>query len=212
VDGYVTDQEQVEALKRWWKANGKSVVTGVIIGLAVVSGGKWWFARQQNLAELASQQYEQVLLAEQQGDKNAALQQGGVLLEKYPDSNYAALTALVLAKLKVDQNDLDGARFYFQWVVDHAPGDQIKDVARLRLARVLLAKGDRAGALQAVEAVDVKAFAAPAQELKGDILLAMGKHDQARAAYTAALAAAGSGIDQSRLQMKLAEVGGQGKS
>lgn len=212
MDGYVTDQEQVEALKRWWKANGKSIVAGVIIGLAIVSGGKWWFARQQNLAEQASQQYEQVLLAEQQGNKDVALQQGGVLLEKYPNSNYAALTALVLAKLKVDQDDLDGARFYFQWVVDHAPGDQLKDVAHLRLAKVLLAKGDQAGALQAVEAVDVKAFAAPAQELKGDILLAMGKRDQARAAYTAALAAAGSGIDQSRLQMKLAEVGGQGKS
>jgi predicted negative regulator of RcsB-dependent stress response len=212
VDGYVTDQEQVEALKRWWKANGKSIVAGVIIGLAIVSGGKWWFARQQNLAEQASQQYEQVLLAEQQGNKDVALQQGGILLEKYPNSNYAALTALVLAKLKVDQDDLDGARFYFQWVVDHAQGDQLKDVAHLRLARVLLAKGDQAGALQAVEAVDVKAFAAPAQELKGDILLAMGKRDQARVAYAAALAAAGSGIDQSRLQMKLAEVGGQGKS
>jgi predicted negative regulator of RcsB-dependent stress response len=116
----------------------------------------------------------------------------------------------VLGKVKVDQSDLDGARFYYQWVVDHSSIVPLKDVARLRLARVLLAKGDTAGALQAVEAVDMKAFPLPAQELKGDILLAMGKRDEARAAYSAAVSAKAQGADQARLKMKLAEVGGQG--
>lgn len=212
MDGYVSDQEQVENLRRWWKVNGKSVVSGIIIGLAVVSAGKWWFARQQSLAELTSQQYEQVLQAVQQGDKEAAIQAGGMLLEKNPDSNYASLSALTLARLKIDQNDLDGARFYLQWAVDHAPEAELKDVARLRLARVLLSKGDLAGALQAVEAVAGKADAAPAQELKGDILVAQGKRDEARAAYSAALAEKSAGVDQSRLQMKLAELGGKAKS
>lgn len=212
MDGYVSDQEQVESLKRWWKANGKSIVIGIIVGLAAVAGGKWWFARQESLSALASQQYGQVLQAVQQGNNDAAIQQGGTLLEKYPGSNYASLSALMLGRLKVDQNDLDGARFYFQWVMDHAPGAELKDVARLRLARVLLAKGDQAAALQAVDAVDVKAFAGAAQELKGDILLAQGKRDEARAAYTAALGADDSGADKTRLQMKLTEVGGQGKS
>jgi len=177
VEGYVSDQEQVEALKRWWKANGKSVVLGVVVGLAIVVGGKWWLSQQQSQAEFASEQYEQLLQEVDKGDKDSAVQRGGVLMEKYANSNYAALSALVLAKLKVDQSDLDGARFYFQWVVDHAAVASLKDVARLRLARVLLAKGDNAGALQAVGAVDMKNFAAPAQELKGDILLAMGKRD-----------------------------------
>jgi predicted negative regulator of RcsB-dependent stress response len=212
VDGYVSDQEQVENLKRWWKANGKSVMTGIIIGLAVVSGGRWWLAHQESQSALASQQYEQVLQAVQEGKKDVAIQQGGMLLESYPNSNYSALAALMLARLKIDQNDLDGARFYFQWVVDHASDAPLKDVARLRLARVLLAKGDQAGALQAVEAVNAKTFTASTQELKGDILLAQGKRAEARAAYQAALAAENSGADQSRLQMKLADVGGQGKS
>jgi len=212
VDGYVSDQEQVENLKRWWKANGKSIISGLLLGLAMVGGGRWWFARQQSLSEMASQQYEQVLQAVAEGKKDIAIEEGGMLLERYPTSNYSALTALTLAKVKVDQNDLDGARFYCQWVVDHAPGDQLKDVARLRLARVLLAKGDQAAALQAVEAVDAGTFTAPAQELTGDILLAQGKRAEARAAYSAALAAGSSGADQERLQIKLAEAGVQGKS
>lgn len=212
MEGYVSEQEQVETLKRWWKANGKSVILGIAIGLAIVGGGKWWLARQQGQAELASDQYQQILQEIQSGDKSGALQRGGILLEKYPGSDYAALTALVLAKLKVEQADLEGARFYLQWVADHASIAPLKDVARLRLAQLLLAKGDKAGALQTVETVGATTYLGPAQELKGDILLAMGKRDEARAAYSAALAAKDSGADQARLQMKLAETGGQGKS
>lgn len=210
MEGYASEQEQVESLKRWWKANGKAIVLGVAIGIALVAGGKWWLASQQSEAEQASDQYEQVLQAVAKGDSAAALERGGRLLQGYATSSYAALTALALAKLKVDQSDLEGARFYLQWVEDHSSLAALKDVAKLRLAQVLLAKGDTAGALQTVETVDVKTFTVPAQELKGDILLAMGKRDEARTAYTAAVAANASGADQSRLQMKLAETGGQG--
>jgi len=210
VEGYESDKEQVEAIKRWWKANGKSVILGVAIGLAIAGGGKWWLARQQSQAEFASDQYEQILQDVQKGAPAAALERGGRLLDNLPTSEYADLTALVLAKVKVDQSDLDGARFYLQWVVDHSSITPLKDVARMRLARVLLAKDDAAGALQAVESVDMKVFPSTAQELKGDILLAMGKRDEARMAYSAAIAEDSGGADQSRLQMKLAEVGGQG--
>ena len=213
MEGYVSEQEQVEALKRWWKANGKSVILGVVIGVAIVGGGRWWLANQKTQAELASEQYEQVLLEVQKGDSAAAVEQGGRLLQNNTKSNYAALTALELAKLKVGQSDLEGARFYLQWIMDHSSVAPLKDVARLRLAQVLLAKGDKAGALQSVEAVaDMKAFVVPAQELKGDIFMAMGRANDARTAYDAALAANSSGVDQSRLQMKLAEAGGKGAS
>jgi predicted negative regulator of RcsB-dependent stress response len=210
VEGYASEKEQIEAIKRWWNANGKSVILGVVIGLAIAGGGKWWLARQQSRAEFASDQYEQVLQAAQKGSTASALERGGRLLDNLPTSNYAALTALVLAKIKVDQSDWDGARYYYQWVVEHTSIAPLKDIARMRLARVLLAKGDAAGALQTVETVDMKAFPLPGQELKGDILLAMNKRDEARKAYSAAIAADSGGADQSRLQMKLAEVSGQG--
>lgn len=210
MEGYASDQEQVETIKRWWKANGKSVILGVALGGVLVVGGKWWFSHQQQQAELASEIYEQVLQQIQKGDNAGALEKGGRLLQAATSSNYSVLTALELAKLKVDQADLEGARYYLQWVVDHAAPAPLKDVARMRLAQVLSAKGDSAGALQMVNAVEGKTFALPAQELKGDILLAMGKRDEARAAYTAAAAAIPAGGDRTRIEMKLAEVGGKG--
>jgi predicted negative regulator of RcsB-dependent stress response len=210
VEGYTSDQEQVENLKRWWKANGKSIILGVALGVVIVVAWRWWFSHQQKQSELASEIYEQVLQQIQKGDSAGALDKGGQLMQAAATSNYSVLTALELAKLKADQADLEGARYYLQWVVDHASPAPLKDVARMRLAQVLLAKGDSAGALQMVNAVEGKTFTLPAQELKGDILLAMGKRDEARAAYTAAAAAIPAGADRSRLDMKLAEVGGKG--
>ena len=210
MEGYESEKEQVEAIKKWWKANGKSIIVGAVLGVVLVLGGRWWLANQDKQAELASEQYDEVVQEIKKGDNEAALERGGHLLEVFANSTYAALTALELAKLKVDQADLEGARYFLQWVVDHSSEAQFKDVARLRLGRVLAAKGDNAGALQVVNAVDVKTFAFPAQELKGDILLAQGDREGARAAYSAAADAIPQGGDQSRIEMKLAEVGGKG--
>lgn len=210
MEGYESEKEQIESIKQWWKANGKSIIVGVVLGVALVVGGKWWLSHQNKQAEIASDQYEMVLQEIKKGDNDAALKRGGRLMEAFAKSNYAALSALELAKLKVDKSDLEGARYYLQWVVDHASVAPLKDVARLRLARVLLAKGDKAGALKMVDAVDANTFVQPAQELKGDILLAQGERDQARAAYSAAADAVPKGSDRSRLEMKLAEVGGKG--
>lgn len=212
MEGYESEKEQIEAIKRWWKANGKSIIVGVVLGATVVIGGRWWLTNQNKQAEIASQQYEEVLQAISKGDNEAALKRGGRVLEVFTKSNYAVLTALELAKLKIEQSDLEGARYYLQWVVDHTSEAPLKDVARLRLARVLLAKGDNPGALQMVNSVAAKSFSLPAQELKGDILLAAGKRDEARAAYSAAAAAIPKGGDHSRIEMKLAEVGGKGES
>lgn len=210
MEGYASEQEQIEALKRWWKANGKSVILGIALGLAIVGGSKWWMDSKQGQAEAASDQYEQVLQEIQQGEGAAAVERGGRVMQDFASSNYASLTALVLAKYKVGQSDLEGARYYLQWVVDHAANASFKDVARLRLAQVLLAMGETTEALQSVEAADTTIFPGPALELKGDILIAMGRRDEARQAYSAA-SATESGADVSRIQMKLAEVGGTGK-
>lgn len=212
MEGYESEKEQIEAIKHWWKANGKSIIVGGVIGVALVLGGRTWLSYQNKQAEIASEQYEQVLLEIKKGDNDAALKQGGSLLETFAKSSYAALTALELAKLKIDQADLEGARYYLQWVEDHTSSAPLKDMARLRLARVLLAKGDNAGALQMVNKVDMKTFAFTAQELKGDILMADGKRDEARAAYNAAASAIPKGGDRSRIEMKLAEVGAKGAS
>lgn len=209
MEGYSSEQEQVEAVKRWWRANGKSVLVGVTVGVLVLIGGRLWVEHKNNQALLAEEQYEQVLADAQRGEKAAAVDRGARLLEESRGSPYAALTALVLAKLKMEENDLDGAKKYLQWVIDNAGVAELKDVARLRLARVLLAAGDGAAALSAMQVVDEKAYTVPMQELKGDILVSLNRLDEARAAYAAALAAETEGTaEHQRVQMKLTALGG----
>jgi predicted negative regulator of RcsB-dependent stress response len=209
VEGYESEKEQIEAVRKWWKDNGKSIIIGIAVGSALVIGGRWWISQKNKQAEIASIQYEAVLQEISKGDKDAALKSGGSLLETAEKSEYATLTALELAKLKVDQSDLEGARYYLQWVIDHTSSAPLKDVARLRLARIMFAKNDYAGALNLVNAMNAKDFALPAQELKGDILMAQGDRDHARIAYHAAADAITQGADRSRIEMKLAEVGGE---
>ncbi len=208
MEGYSSEQEQVEAVKRWWRSNGKSVLVGVTIGVLVLIGGRLWIDHKNNQALLAEEQYEQVLADLQRGEKAAAVDRGGRLLEQSRASPYAALTALVLAKHKMDDNDQDGAKKYLQWVIDNASLPALQDVARLRLARVLLAAGDGAAALNVMQGVDEKAFTAPMQELKGDILVSLNRLDEARAAYSAALAGEPEAGEHERLQMKLSALGG----
>jgi len=209
VEGYASDQEQLESIKRWWRTNGKSVLLGVAIGAGIIIGWRVWSNHQATQAELAAGQYEQVLADMKRGDKAAAVDRGARLVEDQRGTPYAALTAFALAKIKLEDKDQQGARFYLQWVVDNAKDAQLKSVARLRLAQVLLAGGDGAAALAALDGVNAEAYALPLQELKGDILMELKRVDDARGAYSAALAAATEqGGDHQRIQMKLAALGG----
>lgn len=209
MEGYSSDHEQVESIKRWWRTNGKAVVLGVVIGAGIIIGWRFWSNHQATQAELAAAEYEQVLTEMRGGNKAAALERGGRVLEQQRNTPYAALTALALAKIKMEDHDQQGARYYLQWVVDNAKAAPVKDVARLRLARVLLAGGDGDAALAALKDVDMEAYALPGQELKGDILVALNRVDEARSAYRSALtAAAEPGADHERLQMKLSAIGG----
>lgn len=210
MEGYASDQEQVESIKNWWRKNGKSILLGVVIGVSAIVGWRLWSDHRATQAELAASQYEQVLAEMRSGDRAAAIERGARLVEEQRATPYAALTALALAKLKLEDNDQQGARYYLQWVIDNAETAALKDVARLRLARLLLAAGDATAALTALDGIDMAAFALPAQELKGDILVALERRDEARAAYDAAAKALPQpgGIDHERLQMKLGALGG----
>src|SRR3569833_1177914 len=116
------------------------------------------------------------------GDKAAALDRGARLVEQQSDTPDAALTALALAKIKMEDKDQQGARYYLQRVIDKAKQPALKDVARLRLARGMLSAGEAAAALDALKEVDMEAYGVPAQELKGDILVARNRIDAARSA------------------------------
>ncbi len=188
---HATEEQQIESFKKWWKENASSVITGILLGVAVLFGAKSWFAYQERAAENASNIYTTLMNALSNGQESLVNEQAGVLISDFSSTPYAPLAALALAKLKLEQGELQAAHAQLQWALDHAGSEVIGHTARLRLARVMMAEGnlDAAEALTAHVAGDEGGFASMYAELRGDIHLARGDAASARAQYEHALAA-----------------------
>lgn len=203
------EMERVDELKRWWQENRWFVVAGVVIGVGAVGGWRgweWWTARQ---AETASALYAKVASAVGARDAAGYDAQLATLTADYARTPYAANAALLVAKAAVDAGDLAKAQVQLSWVASHARDAELKLLARVRLARVQLATGEHAAALATLDALDAPgAFEGQAQEVRGDTLRALGRTEDARTAYQAALAAGGEGlIDRALIELKLADLG-----
>ncbi len=196
-----TEEEQLERLKEWWSKNGKFVIAGLVVGLATVIGLRMWTDTRNSEAEAASQQYEQLLGLVDQGETAQAEQIAGTLFTEYSSTPYAPLAKLMLARLKVEQDDLVAAATFLRQVMDNAKQEEIRQIARLRLARVLLADGKADEALSVIEGAGSTVVQADSEIIKGDIYLAQGKRAEARAAYERAMALGAE--NQRLLQMKL---------
>lgn len=204
---YETEEEQIEAIKAWWKRNGRSIIAGIVLGVAVMVGGKLWLGHRQQEADAASAQYQVLIDALEKDQGRQVLERGEALVDQYADTPYAALASLAMAKVQLQQGKLDGARSRLQWVMDHAKQDDLKVIARLRLAKVLFAQGKADDALTLLNSGDPGTFKSAYDELKGDIYARQGKVDLARTAYQSALAAMPQGIDPTYLRMKLDDLG-----
>jgi predicted negative regulator of RcsB-dependent stress response len=180
------EQEQIDSLKTWWKMYG-NLVTGVVVAasLAVIGWQGWnWYQRGQaaQAAAIYSVLEQAVAARDAQRVKSAA----GELAEKFGSTSYATLGALLAARQSFDAGDLKTAKAQLGWAAEHAK-DELKDLARLRLAAVLLDEQAFDEALKQLEATPAPAFAVRYLELKGDVLVAQGKKADARTAYKAAL-------------------------
>jgi predicted negative regulator of RcsB-dependent stress response len=203
------EMEQVEALKRWWQENRWFVIAGIVIGVSAVGGWRaweWWTVRQ---AEAASALYAKVASAVVARDAAGYDAQLATLVKDYARTPYAANAALLVAKAAVDAGDLAKAKLQLGWVAAHAADDGLKLLAQVRLARVQLAAGEHDAALATLDALgDAGAFEAQAQEVRGDTLRVLGRIEDARKAYQAALAASGDGLaDEDLIELKLADLG-----
>lgn len=197
---YNSEQEQVEALKAWWDKNGRSALAVLAIFLLSVLGWQGWMDHRNQLAEAASTHYQQMM--ELMGrDASQATEAGRALIASYPDSIYATMSAMALAKLAVEQKDLVAAAAHLRSAMSQSDQPELALLARQRLARVEQAQGKLD---EALVTLDGGASNAASDELRGDILLAQGKQEEARAAYAKALEGYGSASDkQGLLQMKL---------
>ena len=180
------EQEQIDTLKTWWRMYG-NLVTGIVVAasLAVVGWQGWnWYQRSQSAQ--ASAIYAVLEQAATARDAQKVKAAAGELAEKFGGTRYAALGALVAARQSFDAGDLKTAKAQLTWAADNGK-DEIRDLARLRLAAVLLDEKAYDEALKQLAAAHAPVFAARFLELKGDVLAAQDKKAEALAAYKAAL-------------------------
>jgi predicted negative regulator of RcsB-dependent stress response len=185
---YETEEQELEALKKWWQQNGKLVITGVLVGVIAIFGWRYYQDAQRKHQENASSLYALVMQsAETHGDINEQQTRVNQLMAEYDDTPYAALSAMMLAAQQVNAGDLAKAVQQYEWVIKNASQKELQYVARLRQARLLLASQQYDAAFALINIEYPESFAALYEELKGDVHVARGEADLARAAYDKAL-------------------------
>ena len=208
MNDYATDDEQVEALKRWWDANGLYVIGGIVLGVGALVGWNWYTGVQQRAAEEASGLYQTLLDSVEAGEVDAAQAAIDALQQEHAGSTYAGHAWLAAAKLHMDSGDAAAAADSLTRMLDTDVHPELRTIARLRLAQTYLYVERFDDAYDVLQAVTDGYQTARVDELLGDIERARGNTDAARLAYEAALAAPSeqSGIDPGYVRLKLAQL------
>ncbi len=202
------EQEQLATIKAWWAQYGRLVIVAVVGGLVAVAGVRGWHYYRTSQATSAAVLFGQQQRAEQASDHKKVRDIATQIVDNYGATPYAAMAALAAAKSDFDTGDLTKAKTRLQWVIDNAKEEESRDVARLRLARVLFDEKKAPEALKLLETKPGDMFVGLYADLKGDVLAAQGKRQEARAAYQLALekSDAASSLRQI-IQLKLDSLG-----
>jgi predicted negative regulator of RcsB-dependent stress response len=189
---YETEEQQIEALKKWWKENGTSLIIGLFVGVSALFGWRYYLEQNNVHALQASNLYMQVMqnTATQNIDEKT-IDIHNQLINAYSDTPYAALASLALAKTEYQKDNTDGAVIQLELAIKHANDDVIKQIASLRLARVLIEQKKYDEAMALLNQSHDTAFDAQYEELKGDVHIARGDVTQARLAYDNAISLQG---------------------
>ncbi|WP_070962542.1 YfgM family protein [Vibrio sonorensis] len=196
---YDTEEQQVEAIKEWWKENGKAVILGAVLGLGGLFGWQYYDKSVISSQEAASEAYNQAL------DALAAKGTEGIsgvqsFIESNKDSEYSVLAALQLAKVQVEANQLDEALAQLEWAKENSKDAALSAVVHYRLARVKAEQGNFDQAIADLAGITDASWTGRVAELRGDILLRKGDQEAAYTAYTEAQQASDA---SQTLQMKL---------
>jgi predicted negative regulator of RcsB-dependent stress response len=206
---YVSDEEQLQKIKDWWKKYGNSVIIVVVAVIVLSFGLRYWQRYKTHNAQQASVIYEQMLLADAAKQPENFKLFAQHLMDGYSSSPYASFAAMLLARNAVSANDLPKAEQNLQWAIDHAKNRDLRQIARIRAARVLIAENQLDQALALLQKVDDKAYEPIIGEVKGDIYLAKNDKKAALEEYKNAFAAANKiGASSPVLAIKLSQLSG----
>jgi predicted negative regulator of RcsB-dependent stress response len=200
---YMTEVEQIEMLKKWWKRHHRVFVTTLSVVLLLISGGRYWQWHQHKHLEDASNAYEHLMVAFSSQDSESVQAYAQQLVSHYSDTVYADTARLIQVKLFLAAGEYVQAKLTLQAVTDHSKFDVLADVARLRLARILIFEKAYDSALKELDRVKNSNYSSLRTELRGDIFYAQSKLKKADHEYQEAKSdTEKSGINNVFLEMK----------
>jgi len=202
VEIYDTEEEQLEALKRWWKENGQATILGLVMGIAVILAWNFWQDHKKEQAGLASALYSELLLATDSNKLDSAEKLAERLQQQYPKTEYAAYSGLLLAKVKVQQGDLAKAQTILTSIASGS-NKELGNIANIRLVRLMMANGQYEQGLKLINSIDPAnsaSYSGNYDELVGDLYVALDRIELARSSYQKALE---SGYRSPLLQLKI---------
>lgn len=202
---YQTEEQKIDALRQFWKNNGRFITTLLVVTALCVAGFRYYRHQQLVNREQASDLYATMVVAHQQQDIAMVMHRGHTLHENYKKvSPYPELASLLMSKAALDDNKAQDAIGYLEQLLQDYPKSPMMHIARTRLARLKQAQGDTEGALQLLDN-PTNGYTALYQEVKGDILLQSQRIDEAKAAYQVALDAIPPEF-KSYLELKLQDI------
>ena len=206
MDDLLSEKEQIEKMRAWWSEYGWYVVGGIALGAIILFGINFYQSRQAEDAVAASVLYDEITEHVTNGNLEAAEAAAGRLDGDYRNSSYAAQSKLAMARLYMDKNRDQDAAEALNALLAMGGFEHLKSVARVRLAKILLYQGKPEEVLSLLEGRDDQAFAALYAEERGDAYVALGRYDEAREAYQAALSEGQQSVDQGLIQLKLLDL------
>jgi len=202
VEIYDTEEEQLEAVKRWWKENGQATIIGIVMGTALILGWNYWQEHKKAQAVLASSLYSELLQATTSNNLESAEKLAERIQQQHPKTEYAAYSGLLLAKVKVQQGDLAKAESILAGIASGS-NKELSNIANIRHVRLMMANGQYEQALQLINSIDPASSASYSgnyDELVGDLYVALDRLELARSSYQKSLE---SGYRSPLLQLKI---------
>ncbi len=204
---YMTEEEQLQAIKKWWLRYNTPIMVLLSLIMLSVAGVRYWNWHQQKLLTQASTVYDRLMVSFSEHKNKEIRSYANQLIQNYSQTVYADVARMTLAKIYVDKSQDDKAKDLLASVVVASKVPSFRQIAKIRIARLLVAKKEFENALQQLSVVDDKAYMTIINELKGDIFVEKGEYQQAMSSYKKAIdEAKNNGIGNMFLEMKSNEL------
>ena len=184
---YMTEEEQIEQIKKWWNKHGNTISTIILIAVVCFAGYRYWQWHNQKVATQASTLYEQMIVAYTNQDNKVIASRANKLVQNHQGTVYSDAAHLTLAKIAAEKKAYKESISHLKTVVTNDSNSALTQVAKLRLSRILLAQKEYQPALTAIETISNDSYQSLVNELRGDIYTAMGDFSKAKLAYNEAV-------------------------